>query len=555
MKVWERVVSDTGSSRAIWTKTFYRNGIGFNLATQIDTLTKPSAFVQSFYDSFVPADTLKGTNPFAKKSPLFFEDFMSKDSVAHKRAAKSIYIVKMDSTDFVPLKKAITSLNWNEKKYLDTKKSLIGKLDDMPTKAASDYLKELYYAAGDTIELQYKTLETLLDQHTTYAYNLFRDIITTEPPVLNVSGDSYSDYAATSYVRTYRSSSSKYNNGNFMDELYDTLQLTRTILPDLLPLMNLDDYETPVMRLLGQMVDSNLVKPKDYQVYFSKFLIEAKQELKKQAIAEKNKAIKKAEEDKEDKSNPSRNDDDDKDHGNEDLGLYATLLLPSMDANPAVSPLIQQMLNSNDKRLKYNTMLLLLRNNKAIPDSLPKYFAGLDEYRYDLYKDLKDLKKQDKFPAQFNNHLDLGRSKLLDEKSYDKPDSIVYIDRLAAEVKGKKGFVYFFKYKTKKDDLTWKFATVGLVPEDAKKFEFDNTEKPEYSDYYYSPAAYRSTDYYRLDFTGFSEAKIKDDEPIAEQLSKILKKMLYSKRKSAKEFYEREGRGDYDVASRIDFGE
>ena len=49
------------------------------------------------------------------------------------------------------------------------------------------------------------------------------------------------------------------------------------------------------MRLLGEMVDSNLVKPKDYETYFSKFLLEAKQELKKQAIAEKKKAIQKAE--------------------------------------------------------------------------------------------------------------------------------------------------------------------------------------------------------------------------------------------------------------------
>jgi len=49
---------------------------------------------------------------------------------------------------------------------------------------------------------------------------------------------------------------------------------------------NLDDYEKPIMNLLEEMVDSNLLKPKDYEIYFSKFLIEAKQELKKQVIAE-----------------------------------------------------------------------------------------------------------------------------------------------------------------------------------------------------------------------------------------------------------------------------
>ncbi len=92
MKVWEMIITDTGSSRTLWSKTFYKNGIGFAIITQSDTLSKPSSFVQSFFDSFTPADTLQGTDPFAKKSDLFFADFMSNDSVAHKRAVKRIFM-------------------------------------------------------------------------------------------------------------------------------------------------------------------------------------------------------------------------------------------------------------------------------------------------------------------------------------------------------------------------------------------------------------------------------------------------------------------------------
>jgi len=554
MKVSERIISDTGSSRALWTKTFYREGIGFVLMTECDTLTKPSAFVQSFYDSFVPADTLKGADPFKKKSSLFFADLASSDSIAHKRAIKNIYLVRVDSTDFTSLKKAIASVSWKEKKYLDTKKSLIGKLDDIPTKQASDYLKDLYYAAGDTLELQYAALETLLQQKTPYAFNVFRDIITVEPPVLDIrSGNRYNNYSQSGFSskRVSRSIYGKnYNNGSFLDELYDTLALTKTILPDLLPLLNLDDYEPAMMKLLGQMVDSNLVKPKDYQIYFSKFLIEAKQELKKQAIAEKNKSIKKAENARDDRKS-LYGDDEDKDYGNDDLELYATLLLPYTELNANVQPLIQQMLASNDKELKYSTMMLLMRNNRAVPDTLPKYFAALDAYRYQLYEDLKDIDKFNKFPAQYNTHLDLGKSKLLEEKSYGKPDSVVYIDRLPVEMKNRKGFVYFFKYKNKKDDIDWKLATVGLVPENPKVFEFENPDKPDFSEYY---PAYKRGNYYKYDLTGFSETKLKDDEAVAGQLKKMLKKMLYSKRKSAREFYDRDGSG-YDVSSRVDFGE
>lgn len=272
----------------------------------------------------------------------------------------------------------------------------------MKTKAAADYLKELYYAAGDTVDIQYTALETLLQQQTQYAYNVFRDIVTVEPPVLEKSGKRYTMYPPLSALRNFELDGDYfggYKDGDFLRELHDSLQLTRTILPDLLPLLNLEDYKNPMLQLLGQMVDSNLVKPKDYEMYFSNFFIEAKQELKKQAIAEKKEAIEKAEESKTDKKKPAYMDYEEKDAGNDDLSLYAILLLPYWDSKPNVQPLLQQMLQSNDKRLKYNTLLLMMRNNKPYPDSLLAYFGSQDEFRYELYSDLKTMKQLGKFPV------------------------------------------------------------------------------------------------------------------------------------------------------------
>jgi uncharacterized protein YbaP (TraB family) len=535
MKVFEKMVTDSGSSRMIWLKTYYKDGIGFSLITLTDTLTQPSNFIKSFYESFTPADTLKGVDPYTKKTNLFFSDFMSKDSVLHKRAVKSMDIIEVDSSDLPQLKKAIGWLNWTEKKYLDTKKSLIEKLSKIKTIPASDYMKELYYSLDDTVDLQYVVLENLLQQETAYSFGVFRDIVANEPPVLSVgTSGSWSDYSVS------RGNRFSYDNGSFMDELSDSLLLTKKILPDLLPLLNLDDYKSAIMELLGEMIDSNLVRAADYENYFSKFLIEAKQELKKQSIAEKKRAIEIAEESK----MPNRvsspySIDDNPDSGNDDLGLYATLLLPFWDIHPNVQPLIQQMLRSNDKRLKYSTMMLLLRNKKAYPDTLMKYFAGLEEYRYELYTDLRDQKQLDKFPALYNNHLDLGKSSLLDKKSYDKPDSLVYIDRLGTTFKGKKGFIYFYKYKVKKDDMTWKLAMVGLTPDDPRQFQFADSSRTDH--FIYDMTRYRSSIYNRYDFTAFTETKIEEDEPVMRQLNKALKKALYSRRKSAREFYNEDG--------------
>ena len=385
--------------------------------------------------------------------------------------------IDLDSTDLALLTRAIHSFKWSEKKYLERKISFINKLGDIPVKTSADLLKNIYYAAGDTLQLQHTALEALLKHGTQYAYNLFRDIITNEPPVLendnsyNKMPTTYPPLSALNQQYSY-----KYSNGGFMDELYDSLELTRTILPSLLPLMTLDDYEKPIMRLLCKMVDSNLVKAKDYEIYFSKFLLEAKQELKKQAIEEKKSAIEKAEKEKTDAKPVNLYRRNEEDQGNADLITYATLLLPFRETNPAVNDLVRQMLSSNDKRLKYNTLCLLLRHKMPVADTMITYFAKLDEYRYELFTDMKGLKMLDKFPSAYRNQRDLAKSKLFSSSYYSKPDSLVFIDSLPASLKNKKGFVFFYRYKTKKDDAYWKLATVGLLSPDNNQFSYDDEE-------------------------------------------------------------------------------
>ncbi len=545
IKVWELAVSDTGSSRMIRRKTFFRNGVSFLLLTQTDTLSRPSAFVQSFFDSFMPADTLRGYNPFTRKSDHFFEDFFSPDSVKHKRAVRNIYAIHLEKDDFPRLRKAIDRLNWKEKKYLDTKKLLIRKLSAMPQQEASDYLKQLYYATADTVDMQYPILETLLGQKTLYAFKTFRDIVTAEPPVLN-EGSPASSYLLYSSVNTL-------GNANFiLKGLQDSLKLTRVIWPDLLPLINLDDYKMPLMGLLRQLLDSNLVKAKDYEAYFNKFLLEARQELKKQNIREKKKAIQKAEEAKEEAAdNFLLSGNSGRGTGNDLLVLYARLLMPFWEKQPQVPVLLNQMLASSDKELQYNMLYLFLQQNKQYPDSLLQVYARSNEYRYELYTDLKHLKKQSLFPAAYNNHISLSKSKLLMQRSYNKPDTLEYLDRLSAEIKGKQGFVYFFRYKAKKDDLSWKMAYVGLLPADSSRFElFDGAaveEEQDSSEEDEDEAANKRRSY---SFAFFTDIRVKDEqeEPLQQQLKTQLKKVLYTLRKSSRYFYG-PGKDSYDATS------
>jgi hypothetical protein len=528
--ILEYELGDNKSSRIVHGKSFWRDGIYHHMEFESDSIGKPSQFLAKFLETFKPIDTVTGIDPSKKKTELFFSNFFSADTSAHKKAIWNIDLVDFDSTDFPQLKRAIVSLNWKEKKYLDVKQKFIQKLSDIPTRDAADFLKELYYNCSDTLDIQYTVLVTLLKMKNSVSYNVFKDIMVNEPPVLDI--ESSSSTYSYSYRRGGRSASGYEDDGDntgsdFLGFLADSVQLTKTIFQDLLPLISIHDYEQPVTRLLTSMVDSNMVIAKDYEVYLQKFLIEARQLLKKQMITEKNKAIEKAQSAQEgNKQNKNYRSQEDRGSGNYQLSAYAKLLMPFWENNPGVQQLIEQMLKSNDKRLKYNTMLLLLKNKKSLPDTLTKYFASMDEYRYELYADLRDEKQLKLFPSKYFNQMDLARSQVMNYRFYNAPDSFVFVDKIALKIKDRSGFVYFFKYKEKKDDQNWKLATVGLLPADPKKYEFENKREPADEKQYY--------------FTDVSDNKLNNDDPVRDQLNKALKKMVNSKRKSAKKFYSNE---------------
>jgi hypothetical protein len=304
------------------------------------------------------------------------------------------------------------------------------------------------------------------------------------------------------------------------------LKLSSTIIKDILPLINVDDYKYPIVGLVAALLDSNLLAPKDYEAYSSKFLLEAKQAWKKQVIAEKRKSIEKAQQKE---TEYAAQEEEDQDKGNEELSLYADLLMPFWDKNPAVPLFLKQLLGSSDEQLKYETALLFIKYKKPVADTLLQSFASTDVYRYPLFVDLSDLDKASLFPSKYKNHIDLAKSKLCNAGMYSKPDSIVFLKRLPAQVMKTSGFVYFFKYRLKKEDGNWKIGSVGLVPAEADRFEFDEEVMYDY------------------DFTVLSEEKLKEDEPVESQLQKRLKQLLFSKHASARQFYESDKRSIVDL--------
>jgi len=542
MRYLFRQATDTNSSRTIISKVFYKSGNYFALIALTDTLTPKSSFLNSFIETFKPSDTLKSESLFAKGSIAFFKDFANKDSAIHAKAMKRFKTIEFDSADAPSLKKIIDTLSWKTKDYLQLKQDFIGRLEETKDSTLVDYLKQLYVAAKDTADLQNTVLQTLLVMQTKKSFIAFKDLIINEPPVV-IAGNNYNNYDYADVIgkmgklsKQLAKAKSNYGDydGNWFP-LYDTLSLAKVVFPEILQLINLDDYKGNAMELLTTMVDSGYLEAKDYDQYFSKFYAEAKQELKKEKSRESQKAIAKAEKvnkgDEEESTYYNRGSDGDS--GNELLQSYVVLLLPYWDKNPGVATFFDDLMKLKNKQIRFNTMLLLLRNKKHVQDSLLNFYAADEDYRIDLYRELKKAKLQDKFPAMYNNQLDLVKSALINISSYEKYDTLALLDKIPLNFKNKKGVVYFFKYKNKKEEKKWKIASFGLQPENAKEFDDDNDDFTSANSYSY----------------GRSEvSKLDETKPVKEQLQKLLKTMLYKMHSSAAEFYNgRDNDSDMDI--------
>ncbi|MBK7884061.1 MAG: TraB/GumN family protein [Chitinophagaceae bacterium] len=489
-------VRDTASSKQVNRMILLKDNALYSMVSMGDTTNNKSIFIDSFYNSFLPLNNKPATLLLKSKTNIFFDDLFSTDSVTNSRAVQAIPSVYFDETDIPLLIASISRLKKSDKKYLDIKSSLIAQLGfikDTSKPVIIDYLKKLYEQTADTSIFQNSILAALINQQTRSSFSLLKELILQDPPVVENNYD---------YV--------------FLDGLSDSLQLARNLFPEFLELTVLEDYKPKILQLLAKLADSGYIKPKDYESYFYKIYFDAKVELKKQLS--KDGKLMEAEFKKEDGNSVMENYntyDYNNYNYNKNDNLYnnAVLLMPFYDNNPAVKKIFDKLVVSKDPKVQLKFATLLLKNNKQVKDSIFKQLADKSEIRADLYTALQKIKRLDKFPATYNNQLEVARAFLIGCKNYTKIDSTVFMGKTAASYNLKSGVVYFFKYKVKKED-DWKIGISGLLPEDEKVISIEKT------------------------LVFMTDKKLKDDEPEINQFHQQLKQLLISMHKGGKYFYE-----------------
>jgi uncharacterized protein YbaP (TraB family) len=482
-------LTDTNTTRTIRTWIFLKNNRLFRILSLNDSTDSSSQFVRRFYATLKPLDPFAGPPVFSKKLDVFFHDFDSADSVTAARAREAIPNVYFGPAGVPLLLQAINTLPYNGKDYFDTKTKLINELgyitDSSAVGAVVDGLNTIYQRAGDTSTIVNAVFKALAHHRTRAAYDLLKRLIVQDPPIF----DNNTDY-------TY-----------LFQDLGDSLPLARRLFPDLLQLATVDDYKGNIQSLLANLVDSGYLKNTDYESYFSQIWVDARIQWKKQQGRDEKKLQK-----KEDDSDENSADNDDEASAN-DLDDYAILLAPFYDKNANIPRFFDKLLGSRDAALRLRTAILLLRHDRPVADSILNNLATSDTYRSQLYTALLSINHINRFPKRYANQTDIARSLLAANHGTAGLAEVQFVSKRKMQFKQQKGFVYFFKYRPNRDD-DWQMGISGIQPADPNDV---NTS---------------------TDFVSLTGKKLKTGLPVNTQFDDQLRKLMFSKRKSAAAFYQ-----------------
>ncbi|MCX6208294.1 MAG: TraB/GumN family protein [Bacteroidetes bacterium] len=515
------VYTDTNSSQIIRAK-FILTGNRLLTAYCLDNAEAASTAKKDFLESFAAflPDTTVALSQ--SKADIYFQDFYSKDSTTSKFAKRNIDMVHFTQNDILQILGAINSLNIKDKDYFTLKTNLIDAIGYIKTNdAVVDALESIYKNAGDTSTFQNTAIINLSKCKTQKAYKLLGNIIDNDPPIFENSNDA----------------------STLFNHLSDSMQLTKAILPQVLSLVNLDDYKMRVYGLISQMLDS-VITQKEYKSIYDKVFFDAKIALKKLKAADEK--ITNTDEDESNNNNYSRrmpnieklirnggdvdrvisryssydNNNSTSIMINEDIVIYCQLLIPYYNKNNNARLLIDKLLAFKSNELKLNIAKVLNWYKIPVADSIWQAIAKDDKTRLDLLKFTLRTNQSNLFPQEYTKQSVIAKNIL--QKGYNKKDSLEYLNvYLPIHLKNKDGNVHFFKYKNDEKDVDWKIAYCGTQPSDTTKVNTSQT------------------------FEEFSYKVLKTNKTIEEQAAKIIKEEVYKNRKSSSNFYENSRSYDY----------
>ncbi len=464
------MLSDTNTIRAVRVRMMYKPGVLYTLSVLTDTLSQPSAWVNSFFDTFQPKDTVLAKSVLSDKIPDFFADLASADSTTKEKVVALYNAIDFQDKDAEQLMKFISGEKFSLVNS-NVKSSLIYSLGTLKDPKIILFLKKEYPKYIDSVSLQLDVLNALLRQKTKEGNLAFVELLKVETPLTD------NDYLIQSVFLT----------------LYDSMEIAKVLYPSLFEMTKYPEYKNNVYSLLGSLLDSALISSQFYLEQKKEILRFANDELKRQIASEESiannttsatydyssdaaaaeAAVKKAMDELYRAAASGANSDYSSPvsfQTNWSLLNYYDLLAPFY-SEPAVKASFDKAFKSKNAEFKIELCAILIQKNIAVADTTINGFAKDPKTRSQLYYTFNRIKKLNRINSEFRSQNSLSYSYLYgyDEEA-SKADSIEFIGSEYVVSRNKEGYVYFYKSQSKETGQKY-IDYAGFQPKDSTKVE------------------------------------------------------------------------------------
>lgn len=433
------LLKDSLSSKAVMVKNVLSNGAIYELKTLIDTTQNLSSYVERFYKTFTPKDTMIGTPLFKDKTDLFFKALKNKDSIA----LDGYGYVNFDKKDATDIMKVIRNYEF-EDDQLKIKEYLIKKLGSFKSKKVQNFLEDLYTKSFENPYNQLAILKSLGDERTTHSYQKLLSLLESDIPL----------------------TSSSYDVSSLINKLGDSLELSKNLFPDLLAYATIDEYKEPIYEMLADVLKKDLIKPSNYIGFKKQILTEAKIELKRQLSKKiKNGTTSAVRYNRYSRSGYSEESV---------LNTYLKLLFPfRKDKN--VQNFLSNLRLTDNYYVKSTYLVLKLKNKEKYDKKILDDLCSELNSRGVLYKKLYKIGRTDIFPKKYHTKQEVYKAILFKDNETKKlKDSLVFIKKKEFKKADKTYEVFFFKTKPHANSNSynkdWKLRYICFRKKDGEIF-------------------------------------------------------------------------------------
>ncbi len=401
----ELTLTDTASTRGILIKNVLKNGLLYEIKTQVDTVHRPSRFVSEFYNNFTLLDTVIGSDILHDKTPDFFKALRKNDSIVLNGHA----FINFSEKHVDSLKYFIAEFDYpDDKKHIQA--YLIEQLGKLKHPDVVPFLKSFYNRSYDNSDAQTKILQSVSCKSDDESTTLLLELLSKDLPLVS------NTFEIQRIFMPYR----------------DSLPLARQLYPELLDYSTIQEYKSPIFSILARLQTKGLVKPKSYKRYRKQILNDAKIQLKRE--------LGNTIEPNEHSFFPNLHTS-----GSAVLEDYAVLLYPFREEKD-VKLFFDRLLQVKDRKIRTTHAMLMAREGVTLPEGMLQSLASDINSRAMLFGKLKRIGKTEMFPAAYLDQRYLAESLLFEMGNFDaKKDSLQFVEKRSIQYNGKVLNGYYFK--------------------------------------------------------------------------------------------------------------